>query len=55
MEVCNASHYDGSTAVAEAVSMAYANFRGKRLKVSSRPHCTRSTARTSAPITRAII
>jgi glycine dehydrogenase subunit 1 len=33
MEVSNASHYDGATAVAEAVSMAYANFRGKRKKM----------------------
>ncbi len=33
MEVSNASHYDGATAVAEAVNMAYANFRGKRTKV----------------------
>jgi glycine cleavage system P protein (glycine dehydrogenase) subunit 1 len=33
MEVSNASHYDGATAVAEAVSMAFANFRGKRSKV----------------------
>ncbi len=32
MEVSNASHYDGATAAAEAVSMAYANFRGKRTK-----------------------
>jgi glycine dehydrogenase subunit 1 len=37
MEACNASHYDGSTAVAEAVSMAYANFRGKRKKVILSP------------------
>lgn len=33
MEVSNASHYDGATATAEAVNMAYANFRGKRRKV----------------------
>jgi glycine dehydrogenase subunit 1 len=33
MEVCNASHYDGATAIAEAVNMAYANFRGKRTKI----------------------
>ncbi len=33
MEVCNASHYDGATAVAEAVNMAYANFRGRRNKI----------------------
>ena len=33
MEASNASHYDGATAVAEAVSMAYANFRGKRNKM----------------------
>jgi glycine dehydrogenase subunit 1 len=37
MEVSNASHYDGATAVAEAVSMAYANFRGKRNKVVMSP------------------
>jgi glycine dehydrogenase subunit 1 len=37
MEVCNASHYDGATAVAEAVNMAYANFRGKRTKVLLSP------------------
>ena len=30
MEVSNASHYDGATAVAEAANMAYAQFRGKR-------------------------
>ena len=37
MEVSNASHYDGATAVAEAVNMAYANFRGKRKKVVVSP------------------
>jgi glycine dehydrogenase subunit 1 len=37
MEVSNASHYDGATAAAEAVSMAYAQFRGKRKKVVISP------------------
>ena len=37
VEVSNASHYDGATAVAEAVSMAYANFRGKRNQVVLSP------------------
>ncbi len=37
MEVSNASHYDGATAVAEAVSMAYANFRGKRNQIVLSP------------------
>ncbi len=37
MEVCNASHYDGATAVAEAVNMAYAHFRGKRNKIVLSP------------------
>jgi glycine dehydrogenase subunit 1 len=37
MEVCNASHYDGATAVAEAVNMAYANFRGKRVRIILSP------------------
>lgn len=37
MEVSNASHYDGATAVAEAVTMAYANFRGKRNKIIMSP------------------
>ena len=37
MEVSNASHYDGATAVAEAANMAYAQFRGKRTKVVISP------------------
>lgn len=37
MEVSNASHYDGATAVAEAVTMAQANFRGKRTKIVVSP------------------
>src|SRR5512133_2771143 len=49
MDVCNASHYDGATATAEAVIMAYSNFRGKRSKIvvspSVHPHY-RETART---------
>ena len=49
MDVSNASHYDGATAVAEAVSMANAHFRGKRNKVvmsaTLHPHY-RQTVRT---------
>ena len=37
MDVCNASHYDGATATAEAVNLAYAQFRGKRKKVVISP------------------
>ena len=37
MEVSNASHYDGATAAAEAVNMAYANFRGKKTRVVLSP------------------
>ena len=37
MEVSNASHYDGATAAAEAVNLAYAQFRGKRKKIVMSP------------------
>ncbi len=37
MEVSNASHYDGATSAAEAVTLAYNNFRGKRKKVILSP------------------
>jgi glycine dehydrogenase subunit 1 len=37
MEVSNASHYDGATATAEAVNLAWAQFRGKRKKVVISP------------------
>lgn len=37
MEVSNASHYDGATATAEAVNLAFAQFRGKRRKVVVSP------------------
>ena len=37
MEAANASHYDGATALAEAVIVANAQFRGKRTKVILSP------------------
>ena len=37
MELSNASHYDGATATAEAVNLAYAQFRGKRNKIVISP------------------
>ncbi len=37
MEVCNASHYDGATSVAEAVNMAYHHFREKKPKIVLSP------------------
>src|SRR5512141_47311 len=47
MEVSNASHYDGATATAEAVNLAYAQFRGRRKKVVISP--------TVHPLYRAVI
>ena len=37
MDVSNASHYDGATTTAEAVNLAYAQFRGKRKKIVMSP------------------
>jgi len=37
MEVSYASHYDGATAVAESVNMAYAQYRGKRTRIVISP------------------
>lgn len=37
MEAANASHYDGATSLAEAVTMAYETHRGKRNKVVMSP------------------
>jgi|WetSurMetagenome_2_1015567.scaffolds.fasta_scaffold184040_1 glycine dehydrogenase subunit 1 len=37
MEASNASHYDGATAAAEAVIMAYSHFREKRSKIVISP------------------
>jgi len=37
MDVANASHYDGATSVAEAVNMAYHNFRRRRTRIVLSP------------------
>ncbi|RPI34254.1 MAG: aminomethyl-transferring glycine dehydrogenase subunit GcvPA [Chloroflexota bacterium] len=52
MDVSNASHYDGASAAAEAVSMAQAQFRGKRNRVVVSPSLHpmyRETIRTYNP------
>ncbi|GAP22745.1 aminomethyl-transferring glycine dehydrogenase subunit GcvPA [Leptolinea tardivitalis] len=49
MDACNASHYDGATAVAEAVILAHAHYRGKRPKMILSPSLNpqyRETVRT---------
>jgi glycine dehydrogenase subunit 1 len=49
MDASNASHYDGATATAEAVIMAYHHFRGKKNKVVLSPSINpqfRATVRT---------
>lgn len=49
MEAANASHYDGATSLAEAVTVANAHFRGKRTKVILSPSVNpmyRAVART---------
>ncbi|MFL7812405.1 MAG: aminomethyl-transferring glycine dehydrogenase subunit GcvPA [Anaerolineales bacterium] len=47
MDVANASHYDGATAVAEAANMAYHNFRGRKTRLvlspSLHPHYRETT------------
>ena len=53
MEVVNASHYDGATAVAEAAIMAVNVLRHKRRTIVVSPACTPNTGRCYAPTPRA--
>ena len=55
MDVSNASHYDGATAMAEAIVMATSVARGRRRRVVLSPTIHPSTVRRHEPIPRAWI
>ena len=54
MEVSNASHYDGATATAEAVSMARSISRHKKKKAVISPDCILIIGKPSIPIRKAV-